>query len=140
MGYRRAKTTYRLVFEGEEAGLEVVCRSASIGTYLKLAVYAQLDLANPQVAMKHLAEVDELLKTFADIIVEWNLEDETGVPVPPTADGLFAQDLSFTKTVLVAWLRAVVSVPDPLASESSSGDLSLEASIPMDISSPSLSS
>lgn len=134
MGYRRPQTTYRLVFEGDEfAGLEVLCNAASIGDYLALAELASIDFNDPQIAVSHLDEVNRLLKTFADVLVEWNLEDDHG-PVDATYEALCAQDLGFVKAIIMAWLNAVVSVANPLDETSSDGEQFPEDSLPMEVS------
>ena len=87
---------------------------------------------------------------FAEALVSWNLEepvldaageeaDETRSE-PATLEGLYSQDMAFALQVIRAWMDAVASVPTPLGQRSADGSPSLEASLPMEVSSPSRAS
>lgn len=132
MGYRRVPKVFRLTFE-DEPELEVYVRSAPLGQVLGL-----LDLVKDEgkkFELKDVRKLDELFDTFVDCLKEWNLEDEAGGPIPTTVDGLKTQDLDFALELVLAWMEAVVSVSAPLKQKSSSGDQSLEGSIPMAVAS-----
>lgn len=139
MGYVRERRTYRLVFADEEyAGLEVVARSASVAAYRRIAELASKPFSMPPTT-EDLIEIDNLYAAFAEQLVSWNLEeldDGVTVPVPATLDGLQSQELPFAMAIILAWMEAVVGVSPPLDSRSSSGEL--EASLPMEVLSPSL--
>jgi hypothetical protein len=58
-----------------------------------------------------------LYRAFADSLVRWDLRDDGGV-VPPTEDGVLAQDHEFLFAVARAWYRRVVlAPPEQLAKE-----------------------
>ena len=70
----------------------------------------------------------EALKKFGDeFLVEWNLEDEDGNPMPATGDGILAlPDYNLATQLLTGWIEAVVTPPDPLSTKSEILDTSQE--------------
>jgi hypothetical protein len=83
----------------------------------------------------------EGVKRFYDALVEWNLEDTDGKPVPVNA--AHTRSNRIIAALTTAWIEAVssgVHSNDPLPESSPSGEPSLEASIPMETLSPSLAS
>lgn len=135
MGYKRTRKVYNLVFDDEDMqGLEVKARSMPLGELMEMAnVIDNMNAAS-------LEEVNEMLSTFADVLISWNLEDEDGVTVPPTVEGLYAQDTEFVFSIIGSFVNAVSGVPAPLEQPSPGGEPSLAASIPMDVPSASLAS
>jgi hypothetical protein len=144
VGYKPRRTTYTLVFEDEEyEGLEVKVTSISLGAMVELRGLATLKdkIDRKEISGEEAISASlKMFRTFADALVSWNLEHEDGTPVPATLDGVQTQDLDFIMVVIGAWTSAVAAVPGPLGAPSSSGEPSLAASIPMEISSPSLAS
>lgn len=130
MGYKAPSPTYKLVFEGRD-GLEVFVRSVSI---------AQLrDIRNSADGLKggELSGFDDaigLFQLFARKLKSWNLEDENDSPMPATLETILELDFGFASEILLAWVDAMVKVPDPLAGRSTSGNepQPLAASIPME--------
>lgn len=113
MGYVHQRKTYRLVFEGNLAGLEVVAKSASAASYKRIASFATREWGNPM-SNEDLGEFEALCEAFAAVLVEWNLEEEHEVksrlvrrPVPPTLKGLMDQDLELVMAIVMAWMDAV---------------------------------
>lgn len=139
MGYVWKGKTYRLQFVDDEfAGLEVVARSASLGEYRRIADLATREFANPP-SKEDIAEIDALFEAFAAVLVSWNLEMETDdgtIPVPATLTGLYSQDLSFVRPVVLAWMEAVAGITAPLDQPSPGGGQSVEESLPMEVLSP----
>lgn len=129
-GYRRPAKVYKLVFADEEmAGLEVRARSVPLGGFLDL-----LKLAKARGGKLDPAQVDnigKLFEAFSKALVSWNLEDDEGVPVPATLDGLHSQDIDFVFSIILAWMDAIAGVPAPLERTSPGGVPSEEALIPM---------
>lgn len=133
-GFRPKKKIYKLVFETEDmAGLEVAMRSVSIGSMMKMLRVA--DAAKRENIGAD--EVEDLFKRFASALEHWNVEDDTGGPVPVTYEGVASQDLDFVMAVFEAWFEAVMDVDAGLGKGSASGGNSVEASLPMDPRSPS---
>lgn len=132
MGYRRVPKVFRLTFE-DEPELEVYVHSAPLGQILGLLEMVKGD--SKTFDIKDVGKLHSLFETFASCLKEWNLEDEAGESIPTTVDGLKTQDLDFVLELVMAWMEAVVSVSAPLKQKSSSGDQSLEGSIPMAVTS-----
>ena len=112
MGYRREPRRIRLVFDDPEMdGLEVVTRSVPLGTFM-----AMIESSSDN------AKATQLINDFAaHALVEWNLEDNDGHPVPPTLAGLKTQEIDFVMQIVRTWLEAVGTASDPLALASSNG-------------------
>src|SRR6266511_963967 len=135
-GYQRERKVYRLRFEDEEMeGLEVRARSAPIGQFIGLAKLANLDRGTVQ--PDDMDKIDELFRGFADSLVEWNLQDEDGRPVPADLQGIYTQEVDFILQIIFAWIEAIAGVSGTLAAASSDGERSLEASLLMEPRSPS---
>lgn len=132
-GFRAGRKTYRLVFEDghDLAGLVVRARSVGTGEFFELSKLADQGSFG-------LDEGAELIARFAQHLVDWNLEDEDGVPVPATAEGLNSQDFDLVIAVIMQWMDAVAGVSAPLARPSPGGVPSLVESIPMETLSPNL--
>lgn len=127
MGKFKRNKTYTLTWdEGEFEGLEVVVQSISTGHYLRLMTDLRED--NHQSAMEG----------FADVLVSWNLVDDSDQPVPPTRAGLLAADLELVTAAIQAWQSVVGGASVPKDETSSSGSRSVEASLPMETLSESL--
>lgn len=140
MAFKVGQKVYRLVFEdGDLAGLEVRTRSLPLGALLdltKLAAFA----GKPQLAAEDMAEAEKLFEMFADALLSWNVEDDGDTPVPATLEGLRRLDFGTVIKLITEWIEAVAGVPAPLPQTSSDGQLSLEASMPMEPLSANLAS
>jgi hypothetical protein len=124
MGYRPKRKIYTLEFEDPDLdGLIVKVRGLNTGQIL------DIDTAREDGGDEAIRGLLELLATQ---IVEWNVEDEEGQPVPATLDGIRAQELAFNMAIIDAWQNAVTGVPAPLEQPSTDGEQSMEASIPME--------
>jgi hypothetical protein len=154
-GFVRQQRIYKLVFADDEmAGLEVRARGVPLGTFLELidlaSVFDGLDDDTTNLTPEEAGKVRQLFEAFGGVLVSWNLEqpeldadgEETGasVPVPATLAGLYTQDMAFVFQVIQAWMGAIASVAGPLGPPSAGGAPSLEASMPMAVSSPSQAS
>ena len=119
-GFVPPRTTYLLVFaEPEFAGLEIRVGGMTLDELLtSMTLQARYEL-------------------LAERLISWNLTEEDGTDIPATMAGMGTLDPGFVNKISGAWIRAVSGVAAPLESGSTSGDNSQEASIPMDVSSPS---
>lgn len=125
MGYQRKRKTYSLTFEGTDYdGLTVRIRGASVEQYARA-----LRLQN--VAEENEDSIRELLGLFAEALIDWNLEDEQGAPVPTTLQAVLDEDLEMVLAMVSGWLGAIGGVPAPLEQSSPGGGPSPEVSIPM---------
>jgi hypothetical protein len=129
--YRAKPKTYVLKFEDDEYdGLVVKARSVKLGGFLEVAGLVKLDPQNIQ--PEDVDKFAKLFDAFGKALVEWNLDDDDGEPVPPTAEGLHSQDTDFVMPIIKAWFVAIAGVGSPLGQRSSSGDQSQVPSIPME--------
>ena len=125
------KTIYRLDFEGTELeGLEVRMRGGKLRTVFEVA-----PLVGVTEETATASDVQASLEQYvmlADHLVEWNVDDDMGNPVPPTLEGLQSQEVRHVNMIAAAWQRAQVDVPTPLAHGSNSGPLPDVLTIPME--------
>lgn len=135
MGYKRTKKVYNLQFaDPDMEGLEVKTHAMPVGELLGMAdVLDHMEKAT-------IEDVNQLLATFSEVLVSWNLENDDDQPIPANLDGLKGQDQEFVFSIVMSYVNAVSGVPAPLDGPSPSGDPSLAASIPMETSSASLAS
>jgi hypothetical protein len=141
MGFVRNKV-YKLVFEDPQYdGLVVRARSMPIGDLRGLLTAVSgidREAMTPEDTLMLLDEA--AMQPFARALVDWNLEDEadgTVTPVPATLEGIKSCDPELILTIVMVWMDAVMSVSGPLARRSTGGEPFQEASIPMEIGSPS---
>jgi hypothetical protein len=123
-GYKRKSKNYVLAFEDPEMdGLEVRVKSMSVG---KVREFLAKSRSNE-------VDVGATFDDFADGLLSWNLLDDDDRPVPPTREGIDAQDVDFIMAIVTAWMETITGVADadPLGGRSNSGEPSLVASLPM---------
>lgn len=140
MGYKREPKVYRLRFaEPDMDGLVVRARSMPMGQLMELMRLMDLG-SRAEFTTDDAARIDLLFRGFASALVDWNLEEDgpTGtVPVPPTIEGLYAQDMDFVMRIITGWMDTVTAVDPAVGKASGSGGPSLAASLPMEPLSPS---
>lgn len=126
-GFKVPKSIFKLVFEDEQfEGLEVRVRSLSLSEFFRLQ-QLQGDAGGDIEAARGIIE------RLADAIVTWNLEDEDGEAVKPTADNLQELEIGFVMAIISAWMEAIATVPNRSPGGSNAGETSQELSIPMDV-------
>ena len=112
-GFRLPEKTARVTFEGTDYdGAEIQLRlSVSFAQFIALRESAMGE------------DQEFMARLFGEtVLMEWNLEDEDGQPLPADGDGMMAIPLDLTNLVVQHWVEAVAAVPTPL--EQPSGDLS----------------
>lgn len=131
MGFTPNRTTYLLDFSDipELDGLEVRARAAALGTFLDMTALAAIG-SNP--SADDVSSVGDLLTGFAGVLKSWNLEDDDGVAIPATLDGLRALEFPFVFQIIRAWIQATAGVAAPLAPTSNGGGPALAASLQME--------
>lgn len=133
---QRFDDTYRLVFNDPEyRGLEVHMRRMSFGAMRATASLTTLDrqrLAQGKLDQVDIDKLNAVLGELGEALVDWNLLDRGGNPVPCTVEALDRQDLVFGFTVLDAWMSGVQQhqMPTPLAEPAEPVD---ESILPMDV-------
>jgi len=70
------------------------------------------------IALREAAEGDDQAKMAelfgGEVLMEWNLEDASGEPVPATGDGMLQIPLSLAMLIVQHWIEAVSGVEAPL--------------------------
>ncbi len=121
MGFREPRRTALITFEGTQWDTaEVRCR-------IDVPVRVILEY---QRAADDEADVAALFRSFGDdILVEWNVEDDAGAPVPATGDGFLSRSAEFAMAIMQGWAKAAAGVSAPLAGGSPSGGSPAEESV-----------
>jgi len=135
MGFVRQRPVIVLDFEGSDLnGLTLRAERCSIADYI--AIGNALDRPTPDLDAfgRDIAELQELV---IPRLLEWDLEEEDGTPVPLTADYIIQQDRQFQLDVFNAYRYGNAFVSRPLEKPSGSGEPSPEELIPMDVLSES---
>lgn len=129
MGYTRNPKVYHLVFDSstEYPGLEADVRTLSMGQLL--AIWT-----------KEGANSVATFDLFIERLVGWNLEDETGAPVPTTREAVLDEDDDLVQAIVKRWTNEVLGVPAPLESGSDSGETSQVEALLTEVPSQSLAS
>lgn len=137
MGFEFPEDHYKLTFQGVEGmdGLEVTMLPMSVGTALELQ---ELQEKRPT-AKEDRQDVLAIMQLVVDHTVSWNLE-RAGKPVPVSLEEVQKLRPARYQRIVRAWDLAGAGVSAPLDDGSTTGGSSLEVSIPMEPSSPSLSS
>ena len=111
-GFRLPEKTARITFEGTDYdGAEIrVLLSVTFGKFIALRESAQGE------------DQEKMARLFGeDVLMDWNLEDADGKPIPADGDGMLAIPLELTNLVVQHWVEAVAGVPGPLSEPS--GDI-----------------
>lgn len=114
MGYRKVPTIYTLTDLEDLDGLVVRMRAIRIGKLRKLMQIVSADDQDE-------AAMDGMFGLVEEGLVSWNLEDETGQPVPATLVGIEEQELPLILTIMNAWLTQMTGPSAGLGKGSPSG-------------------
>lgn len=156
MGFQAPRRVYTLDFADTELdGLTVKTTSAPIDMLLRMgslvdAVGGAPDpealAALPQdeqvkAVAGFMGTIESLVKSYAGVLISWDLEDAAGQPVPATEAGLRTLDPAHLMLIIRAWQQAVAEVPAPLDGASTGGSpLEALSTLPMEPLSQSLAS
>lgn len=147
VGYTPKRRTFVLEFDDPEFdGLEVRARAVPVGQFLDIVGLADAvdaggfgELTQEQTVQAFTATAN-LLSSFADVLVDWNVENEDGSPVPATLEGLRQQEFTFVMQIIRAWMAVAAGASDPLGPASNDGAQSVEVFLPMETLSASQAS
>lgn len=125
--YQRERKQYHLQFEDDDmAGFECLMTGVSLKEFIEIsALAAQLEEPDGRTQ----ENIRKQYQTLANCLIEWNLDDDKGKPVPCTYDGLARQDFDFVMQIMLGWMKAISSVSPPLQDDSNSGATSQERSL-----------
>lgn len=116
MGYRKIPTIYTLSFaDPDYEGLEVRLKSVRLGRLRKMLKLS--DEGNAE-------GFDEIVDLLVENLVSWNLENEDGVPVPATREGLDAQEIRFVMDIFSTWVNGMTGTDEELGKGFGSGEIS----------------
>lgn len=128
MGFVVKRTIFDLIFTDPDLeGIRVSAGSIDTGTFLDMT-----STMSGGVTQEDISAVRKLFTQFSTVLESWNLEEEDGTVIPATIEGMYSLEFPFTIRLIKAWLSTVGSIPDPLESRSTSGETSLEGSMPME--------
>ena len=121
MGFRPPRKIYTLDFTGTDyEGLEVRMRGMTVGEEL------DHDSRKGENGFAHY-----MFNLLAELLVDWNVEDDRGQPVPPTFEGVCSQSGDMVSKIIEALRNANSEVSDPLPQTSPTGGPTPVVSIPM---------
>lgn len=129
MAYRKKATdnTITLEFGGDSdyPGLSVVLKRMSVRAWIEsmglVDEGGRLTLGNLLTG----------IQTMVPHLVDWNLEEEDGTPVPLSA--ALDQDRGLLTEIYTSWLNGATGVPAPLEQNSNAGPHSVQdVSLPME--------
>ena len=109
MGFRATRRTFRIYFDEKTAfdGLEFRAYGVPIG--------AGLDILH--------GSDKQLVEAFAENLIEWNYEDETGVVIPCEHEPILELgEADVVATLAWTWIKEVTGVRGPLGKRSSSSE------------------
>ena len=111
-GFRLPERTALINFEGTDYdGAEIRVRlSVTFAQFIALRESAQGE------------DQEGMARLFGEtVLMDWNLEDADGKPIPADGDGMLAIPLELTNLIVQHWVEAVSGIPAPL--EPPSGDI-----------------
>jgi hypothetical protein len=112
-GFRLPEKTARITFEGTDYdGAVIQLRlSVTFAQFIELRESAQGE------------DQEGMARLFGqNVLMEWNLDDDDGEPIPADGEGMLAIPLELTNLIVQHWVEAVTGVPAPLVE--TSGDIS----------------
>jgi len=87
------------------------------------------------ISLREAAEGDDQAKMAAlfggDVLMDWNLEDDAGQPIPANGEGMLEIPLSLAMLVVQHWVEAVSGVSSPLPEKSEDINMLAAASTAM---------
>jgi len=120
MGYKPKRKIYRIEPSGDYEGLVVRVRSVPVGQFMALADLADgvdsealSGMASGE-AISKFSQIGKMFEAFADALIEWNVEDDDGAPVPATLNGLYSQDFDMVMFLFGEWIGAMGGISGPL--------------------------
>lgn len=157
MTYVRKTKVFKVTFEEGHAfgGLTMTTRVLKIAEYAEFGirlstvtggVVVGATIEAQQAHLEHLkAAIADAQELFADVLIEWDMQEEDGTPTPATLDGIRLLEDSEFMSLLNGWLSAiggsaVADSGDGLGKDSGSGETSPELSALMEPLSPSQAS
>lgn len=126
------KKVYKLVWEEGHAfhGLEIRIKGMTVNDLTTLGDLKELRDRNDVSS----SELEPVLELFTNKIVSWNYVDDDDNPIPVSLEAVKDLEMSALVSAIAQWQEVVAGVSAPLKPASDYGEISLEASIPMETS------
>lgn len=116
----------------ELAGLVVKVKAISTGELLDMdAEVPDLDVGGGWTQGMS-SKFEYLIEQFVATLVEWNMNEEDGTPVPATVAGVRSLEIPTTIQIIVSWLTNSAGVSRSEGKASASGVSPEVASLPME--------
>jgi hypothetical protein len=120
MSFVRKRKLYPLDFTGTGLeGLTMVMKGMTVRESLQLSRLRDLGDASTAEQEKELLD---LFAFVAEKIHEWDMVEEGGTPIEPTAEALLELDAGDAFAAIEAWQKAVEGVSAPLDQRSNGGN------------------
>jgi hypothetical protein len=138
VAYTRKPKVFRVSFEEPHplAGLTLQTKGLSVKEFaafgLRLGEVAMVERAGTDAdqlsELRNLiGAIDEVKAMFADKLIEWDMLEEDGSPVPATLEGVLSLDDDEFFGVVNEWLTAIGGVDDQMGKESAHGAIPILA-------------
>lgn len=114
MGYRKVPTIYTVTDVKGLEGAVIRLRSVKVGKLRKLLAALESDDEFSE-------SMAPIVQAVSDGLVSWDLEDENGVPIPTTVEGVEELELADLMHIVGAWTNLMTGVDDDLGKDSQSG-------------------
>lgn len=115
MAYRRIPVIHTLELEKYD-GLVVRMKGLKIGEMRRLVKTIESDdLPTDEI-------MDAMIKSIADNLVSWTLQEEDGTPVPDDYDGVESLDFEMLQEITGKWLDRLSGPGEELGKDSSGGE------------------
>lgn len=123
MAFQRKRKVYELDFTGTGLeGLTMKMRGMVMAEAFQLS--SLRDMAEIKDLDQQMSAIRTLFEFVAERIISWDMIDENGESIEPTADALMSLDTADAFATLDAWQKAVEGVSAPLDNRSSGGGTS----------------
>lgn len=137
MGVRPERTILNLTFSEDTPLSEV---KVKIGCCNIREMNSMLD-QDAGTTGKQVVEANRYVEgLFFKYLIEWNLDDEDGNPLPKTQEGMETLEPSILTQLIMSWQTAMMAVPTKSKKQSQNGGISEELSLGLAKSSESLES
>lgn len=115
MGYRKVPTIYTLTDVKGMEGAVIRMRSVKVGRLRRLlsALESEGDFSE---------SISPIAQAVSEGLVSWDLEDETGVPIPTSVEGVEELELADLMNLVSAWTERMTGVDEDLGKDSRSGE------------------
>lgn len=124
-GKRESLRTALISFDEDHElhGLELTVRlNADMALFLQIVGLTEM---GPSVGPETIKQFASALTDFGDrCLVDWNVDDDAGNPIPANGAGFLRQDLDFVMAIIGAWVAEVSTPSAPLVQPSPGGSTS----------------